>query len=79
MISRRDFQKVRSETRLKAPVKAYMRYPVQTIHPGISPLQAARIMIRQDIGRLPIVKDGRLIGIVTRSDVMCYFYDLLPD
>jgi CBS domain-containing protein len=79
MISRRDFQKVRGDKRLKSPVKAYMRHPVQTIHPGISPLQAARIMIRNDYGRLPIVEDGRLIGIVTRSDVMCYFYDLLPD
>jgi CBS domain-containing protein len=28
---------------------------------------------------LPAVVDGRMIGIVTRSDVMCYFYDLLPD
>ena len=79
MISRRDFQKVRGDKRLKSPVKAFMRHPVQTIHPGISPLQAARIMIRKDFGRLPIVEDGRLIGIVTRSDVMCYFYDLLPD
>ena len=79
MISRRDFQKVRGEKRLQSPVKAFMRHPVQTIHPGISPLQAARIMIRKDIGRLPVVEEGDLIGIVTRSDVMCYFYDLLPD
>jgi tRNA nucleotidyltransferase (CCA-adding enzyme) len=79
MISRRDFQKVRRDSQLKAPVKAYMRQPVQTIEPGKSPLQAARIMIRQDIGRLPVVEEGRMIGIVTRSDVMCYFYDLLPE
>jgi CBS domain-containing protein len=79
MISRRDFQKLRKDSQLKAPVKAYMRHPVETIDPGKSPLQAARIMIRQDIGRLPVVEDDRLIGIVTRSDVMCYFYDLLPE
>ncbi|KJS28378.1 MAG: tRNA nucleotidyl transferase [Desulfatitalea sp. BRH_c12] len=79
MISRRDFQKLRKDSQLKAPVKAYMRYPVETIDPGKSPLQAARIMIRQDIGRLPVVEEDRLIGIVTRSDVMCYFYDLLPE
>ncbi|MBR9982549.1 MAG: CBS domain-containing protein [Desulfatitalea sp.] len=79
MISRRDFQKLRRDSQLKAPVKAFMKQPVQTIEPGKSPLQAARIMIRQDIGRLPVVEDDRLIGIVTRSDVMCYFYDLLPD
>jgi tRNA nucleotidyltransferase (CCA-adding enzyme) len=70
---------VRRDSQLKAPVKAFMKQPVQTIAPGKSPLQAARIMIRQDIGRLPVVEDGRLIGIVTRSDVMCYFYDLLPE
>jgi tRNA nucleotidyltransferase (CCA-adding enzyme) len=79
MISRRDFQKVRKDSQLRAPVKAFMRQPVQTIEPGKSPLQAARLMIRQDIGRLPVVEDGRMIGIVTRSDVMCYFYDLLPE
>ncbi len=79
MISRRDFQKLRRDSQLRAPVKAYMRQPVQTIDPGKSPLQAARIMIRQDIGRLPVVEDGNMIGIVTRSDVMCYFYDLLPE
>jgi signal-transduction protein with cAMP-binding, CBS, and nucleotidyltransferase domain len=36
-------------------------------------------MVRHDIGRLPVVEDGRIIGIITRSDVMMYFYDLLPD
>ena len=25
------------------------------------------------------VQDGRIIGIVTRSDVMRYWYDLVPD
>jgi tRNA nucleotidyltransferase (CCA-adding enzyme) len=80
MISRRDFQKLKNKSRLKAPVKAFMNRDVLTIEPGKSPLQAARIMVRHDIGRLPIVSpDGELIGIVTRSDVMHYFYDLLPE
>lgn len=79
MISRRDFQKIRRENQLKSPVKAYMQRSVQTIEPGKSPLQAAKTMTRRDIGRLPVVDNGQLIGIVTRSDVMCYFYDLLPE
>ena len=36
-------------------------------------------MVKHDIGRLPVVEDGRIIGIITRSDSMLYFYDMLPD
>jgi CBS domain-containing protein len=80
MISRRDFAKLNNKrSHLKKSVKAYMQREVMTIGPGISPLQAARIMVRHDIGRLPVIENGRVIGIVTRSDVMHYFYDLLPD
>ena len=79
VISRRDFKKIRKENQLQAPVKAYMSTRVITIEPGKSPIQAARIMVRHDIGRLPVVEDGRIIGIITRSDTMMYFYDLLPD
>ena len=47
--------------------------------PDKSPMEAARLMVKHDIGRLPVVENGRLIGIITRSDAMRYFYDLLPD
>ena len=79
MISRRDFRRVKNESRLTAPVKAFMTPNVKTIGPGRSPLEAARLMVKHDIGRLPVVEDGRVIGIITRSDTMLYFYDLLPD
>ena len=79
VISRRDFKKIRKDDQLQAPVKAFMCTRVITIEPGKSPIQAARVMVRHDIGRLPVVEDGRIIGIITRSDVMIYFYDLLPD
>lgn len=79
IISRRDFRKIRKESGLKAPVRAFMTPHVKTIAPGRSPLQAARLMVRHDIGRLPVVEDdGQMIGIVTRSDTMTYFYDMLP-
>ena len=78
IISRRDFAKLRKDRQYEAPVKAFMSANVVTIEPGIGPMQAVRLMVRHDIGRLPVVEDGRLIGIVTRSDAMTYFYDLLP-
>jgi nanoRNase/pAp phosphatase (c-di-AMP/oligoRNAs hydrolase) len=79
MISRRDFRKLRQERQLTAPVKAFMSNAVLTIGPGASPMQAAQLMVKHDVGRLPVVEANRLIGIVTRSDVMRFFYDLLPD
>ena len=79
MISRRDFRRVKKENQLKSPVKAFMTPRVLAIQPGKSPMQAARLMIKHDIGRLPVVDKDRIIGIITRSDAMRYFYDLLPD
>jgi len=79
IISRRDFKKVKQKNQLKAPVKAFMNTNVKTISPDISLMQAARLMVQHDIGRLPVVDDDRIIGILTRSDAMRYFYDLLPD
>jgi tRNA nucleotidyltransferase (CCA-adding enzyme) len=79
ILSRRDFKRLRKQDQLDAPAKAFMSGKVQIVGPEQSPLAAARLMVRHDIGRLPVIQDGRLIGIVTRSDCMRYFYDLLPD
>ena len=79
IISIRDFRKVKKESQLNSPVKAFMRTDVITIAPGKSPMEVARLMVKHDIGRLPVVEKGNIIGIITRSDTMLYFYDLLPD
>ena len=64
---------------MESPVKAFMSPKVISITAESSVGQAARLMVKHDIGRLPVVKEGALIGIVTRSDAMRYYYDLLPD
>jgi len=79
VISRRDFQKIKKSSQLKSPVKAFMSTRNITIGPDKSPMEAARIMVKHDVGRLPVVSDGKIIGIMSRSDAMLYFYDLLPD
>ena len=79
VISRRDFVKVRNESQMKKPVKTFMQRDVITIDVGKSPQQAARLMIRHDVGRLPVMENGKMVGIITRSDVMHYFYDMLPN
>ena len=79
IISRRDFKKVKKASQLEAPGKAFMARNIFDIEAKNSVLKAARLMIKHDIGRLPVVENGELIGIVTRSDTMRYFYDLLPE
>ncbi len=78
ILSRRDFKRIGKPSQLKAPVKAFMSTHVMTIGPGSSPMAAARIMVKHDIGRLPVIEDDKIIGIITRSDAMLYFYDILP-
>ncbi|WP_299983135.1 CBS domain-containing protein [Desulfobacula sp.] len=79
VISRRDFKKVRKSNHMQSPIKAFMSRNVVTMHQGKSAIEAARLMIKHDVGRIPVMKADKIVGIVTRSDVMMYFYDLLPD
>jgi len=62
MISRRDFRKMRKESQIKAPVRAFMATAVLTIAPDKSPTQAAQLMVQHDVGRLPVVDNGRVIA-----------------
>jgi predicted transcriptional regulator len=79
VISRRDFRKMRKEAHMKSPVKAYMSKEIITIDSEKSPLEAVRLMIKHDIGRVPVIQQNEIIGILTRTDAMRYYYNLLPD
>lgn len=78
ILSRRDFQKIKKIQHLQSPVKAFMSTNVMTVHPGESPGQAAHLMIKHDFGRLPVVNDGKIVGIFCRSDVVANLYGLCP-
>jgi nanoRNase/pAp phosphatase (c-di-AMP/oligoRNAs hydrolase)/CBS domain-containing protein len=77
VISIRDLVKLTRPTQRTAPVKAYMKRDVRTISPQCTITEALRLMVKHDIGRLPVLEDGRLVGIVTRSDLMLYYYNLI--
>jgi CBS domain-containing protein len=50
-----------------------MSSPAITIAPGRPVAEAARMMIEQRVNRLPVIDDGRLVGIVTRADLVRAF------
>ena len=62
---------------MDTPIKAYMSDKVVSINLKTSVMGAARLMVKHDIGRLPVIDRDKLVGIVTRSDTMRYYYDLL--
>jgi CBS domain-containing protein len=54
-------------------VNVVMRTAVVTVAPDDNVEDAARLMLKHKIGGLPIVADGRLVGIVTTSDLLAAF------
>jgi tRNA nucleotidyltransferase (CCA-adding enzyme) len=74
-----DLKKLTLEKQWRSPVKAFMARDVTTIAPDYKPAQAAQMMIEKNIGHLPVEHEGKIIGIVTRTDILTYYYGLLPD
>ena len=52
------------------PVEDVMSRTVVTLAPQALVADAARTMRRERIGAVPVVEEGRLVGILTRSDVL---------
>ena len=57
-------------------VEMVMTPHVLMLSPTTSIVEAARIMRRERIGAIPIVEGARLVGILTRSDVLDAFVAL---
>ena len=61
------------------PVEDVMTHEVLTIEPDTPLDDAARLLRRKRIGALPVVSGGRVVGIVTRSDLLEALADLLAE
>ncbi|MEA5555065.1 CBS domain-containing protein [Nodularia spumigena] len=70
IISRRDIDIALHHGFSHAPVKGYMTTKVKTITPDTILPQIESLMVTYDIGRLPVLENGQLVGIVTRTDVL---------
>lgn len=74
VISRRDVDKAMKHGLQHAPVKGFMTKEVVTVEPDFSWEEVQKLMVMHDIGRLPVVENGHLVGIVSRSDVLRLVY-----
>ena len=61
----------------RTEVKAAMSKNPITVTPATTVEAAAQILLKQKIGGLPVIEKGRLVGMITTSDVLQAFLDVM--
>lgn len=64
------FKSGKFETAFNESLATIMISPVITIHPDESITKCAQIMKKHNIGALPVVEEGHLVGIITERDII---------
>lgn len=70
VISLRDAAKAEIRNLLHAKTKGFMSDKIETVSPETPLITARKIISSRDIGRLPVLEEDRLVGIITRSDIL---------
>lgn len=70
MITLADVNRTSSIDREAMQVRDIMTRNLITLPPEAPVIDALRIMSAQDFGRIPVVQDGKILGIVTRTDIL---------
>jgi tRNA nucleotidyltransferase (CCA-adding enzyme) len=78
IISRRDLDLAIHHGFARSPVKGYMSRNLRTIAPDTPLPEIQSVMVTYDVGRLPVLEAGELVGIVTRTDVLRQLHDQFP-
>ncbi|MBS3947078.1 MAG: CBS domain-containing protein [Dethiobacter sp.] len=61
----------------KLPVKDVMAKKLYTVSPDMPIDEAARLLREHHLGGLPVVKEGKLVGIITETDIFTAFLEML--
>jgi CBS domain-containing protein len=83
IITERDVTRsaLRGDSMLRLPVRSLMSRPLQTVTPDMEIWRAFEMMLKLGVRRLPVLEDGRMVGLVTEKDltrwVLRVFYE--PD
>lgn len=68
----RDIMTGRRAGQMHVPVRTFMSKKLVTAPPETTIREIDEILFENNIGHLPILEGGRLVGIVTRSDYLAY-------
>jgi tRNA nucleotidyltransferase (CCA-adding enzyme) len=78
IISRRDLERAQREGRGSLPVSSCMAHHVRTVGPDAPLAEALEQMTAYNVGRLPVLDGSRIVGILSREDVLGYLYEESP-
>jgi tRNA nucleotidyltransferase (CCA-adding enzyme) len=74
IISRRDIDRAAEGDKLDLPVASHMSHNPVVIAPDEPIEDALEQMTQQDIGRMPVCDGQRMVGIISRSDILRRLY-----
>jgi CBS domain-containing protein len=70
MVTLADVNRMASIDREAMQVRDIMTRDPITLPPDAPVIEALKIMSARNFGRIPVVKDGKILGIVTRTDII---------
>jgi tRNA nucleotidyltransferase (CCA-adding enzyme) len=70
LVTRKDVDKAARHGLAHAPVTGFMARDLITVPPETDLAELERLLVRTGIGRVPVVRDGEVVGIVTRKDLL---------
>jgi len=76
IISRKDLDKAYYHNYGHAPVKAYMSKDIISVTPDTPITKVQELMIDKNVGRIPVVSDQHVVGIITRTDILRILHKL---
>ncbi len=74
IISKRDIRHAKRDNRSQLAVSSCMSQTVRTINPQSPLIRVFEKMTAHGVGRLPVIENGQLIGIITRNDLIEALY-----
>lgn len=70
VLTRRDLDRAAHHDLSSAPIRQILGGPPPLVTPADSVYPLQRLMLEHDLGQIPVVENGRLAGIVTRTDLL---------
>jgi len=70
IITRREIDRAMQHGLDRAPVRTYVRAQGVSVSPEASVREVQSLMTEHNVGQVPVVQDGKVIGIITRTDLV---------